>query len=358
MVTVMFELFYNAALNASNPEELSTKLYSLGLDFIDPTPPFLTLAGKLALKNKTHSVELARQLGANVNSIASGFALAGKHDMVELYRTEYGAEENYIALAYAFIANHKKVDEYLTMHNANIHFVLQGYAFANNHKKVNEYLANYHPKSGAYGLDDEDPEEKEKQHALRSVDYHYALISIAQGYALVGNVDKVEEYRVKGASVDNIARAFAAIGNHEMVEHYRVKHSANIHDICVGYQAMGRTIPSFYRAIITLKEHGDAGQIVIDSLLRLKQGQDQFWNPYWMNSGAKLKQIIDAVDLLPQDKSLSELLKDEKSDLYQALNTHRLSPITFLGQLGFYHSKSVQNVHEQLDKNQEIKATL
>lgn len=358
MVIVMFELFYNAALTANSAKELSDKIYSIGLDAIDTTPPFLTMAGKLASQNKTKSAELARQLGANVNSIASGFALAGNDDLVEQYRTEYKAEENFIALAYAFAGNHKKVDEYLTEHEVNIHFVLQGYAFANNHEKIDEYLANYKPDSASFYHVYEHLEDKKRYHEKRSERYRAMLTSIGEGCALAGNVDKADDYRAKGACVDNIAKAFAAIGKHEQVEHYRVQHNANIDDICLGYQAMGKPIPSFYRAIISLKEHGDAGKIVINSLIRLKQGQDQFWNPYWMNSGTKLKQITDAVDKLPQDKNLDEIIKDENSDLYKALNTHRLSPITFLGRFGFYNSKSIQIVNEELDKNLETQATL
>ncbi len=358
MVTVMFELFYNTALTASNADDLGRNLYLQTLDAIDPKPPFLTIAGKLASQNKTQSVELLRQLGANVNSIAAGFVLAGNDDMAEFYRTEYKAGSEHIALAYAFIGKHEKVDEYLTEHQVDIHTVLYGYCFANNHTKIAEYLRNFHPDSLAHGQYNGDLQEKDTQNALRMIQYHELLTTVGEGYALAGNAEKAEEYRSKGASVDRLAKSFAAIGAHEQVEQYRIQHGANIYDICTGYQAMGRNIPSFYRTIITLQEHGEAGQIVIKSLLRLKQGQDQYWNPYWMNSGVKLNQIADAVNKLPQDANLDDIIKDENSELYQALNMHRLSPITFLGQLGFYHSKSIQAVTEQLDKEQELRPTL
>ncbi|WP_298626891.1 hypothetical protein [uncultured Legionella sp.] len=355
----MFELFYNAALTAESPEQLSAKLYSISLDAIDPNPPFLSMAGKLASRNKTRSVEQARQLGANITPIAAGFVIAGNDELVDFYRTEYNAEVDYIALTYAFIGNHKKVDEYLTEHDANIHFVLQGYAFANNHEKVNEYLSNFHPESQAYShYQDDSDKVNETRHAIRSVYYQKLLTSIGEAYALAGNADKAEEFRAKGASVDSIAKAFAAIGKHEQVEYYRVKHGANIHDICLGYTALGQTIPSFYRAINSLEEHGDAGRIVIDSLLRLKQGQDQYWNPYWMNSDTKLNKIVDAVDKLPQDANLSDILRDKDSELNKAMSINRLSPLTFLGRLGFYQCKSIQVVNEQLDKQQETQATL
>ena len=350
MVILMFELFYNAALNAKSPEELSKQIFLIGLDAIDPTPPFLTVAAKLAAKNKTQAVELMRQSGANVHSIAIGFAIAGNDDLVNHYQNEYNADTHYIAYGYAFAGNYKKVDEYLTQYDASIHFVLQGFALANNHEKVNEYLANYRPDILQKNVVYESAEEKKSQLESRRALYQSLVTSIAESYALTGNLDKVEEFHAKGASIDNIARAFAFTGNHAKVEEYRTKYDANIFNIALGYKAMGRCTPPFYRALIAMNDQGEAGKIVIDSMLRLKKGQDQFWNPYWMNSGEKLKEIIHAIDTLPQDASLSDALKDENSTIYKALNMHRITPLTFLGRLGFYHTKSVQTAGEEITK--------
>ncbi|KTD31610.1 hypothetical protein Lmor_2486 [Legionella moravica] len=350
MVILMFELFYNTALNAKSPEELSNNLYLISLDAIDPNPPFLSVAGKLAAKNKTRAVEHMRQCGANVHSIAAGFAIAGNDQFVDYYLNEFNADKNHIAYGYAFVGNHKKVDEYLTLHNASIHFVLQGFALANNHKKVNEYLANYRPNLMQKNVVYESAEEKKTQLEQRRSFYQSLLTCIAESYALTGNLSKVEEYQSRGASTDDIARAFALAGNHAKVEEYRVQYGADVFNIALGYKVMGRNTPSFYRALLALNTHGEAGKIVIDAMMRLKQGQDQFWNPYWMNSGEKLKEIIDAVETLPQDTSLSDAIKDEHSRIYKALNMHRITPLTFLGRLGFYHTKSVQTAGEEITK--------
>lgn len=355
---MMFELFYNAALKATSPEELSTKLFSLSLDAIEPTPPFLTLAAKLAFQNKTKSVEVAYQLGANVDSIASGFAMAGNDAMVEQYRKEYSADKDYIGYGYAFVGNYAKVDEYLTEHNASINLILVGFALANNHEKVEEYLANYHPKVLVKDSDAKELDEKEKQQlAERQALYQTLINSIAEAYALTNNPDKVDEYLDKGANVDAIAKAYAFAGNHEKVEEYRVQHNADIYDIASGYKTKGTATPSFYRALNMLQGQGEAGKVIIDAIVRLKHGQDQFWNPYWMNSGAKLKLIIEAVESFPQSENMSDAIKDENSKLYKALNMHRLSPLTFLGRLGFYHTKSVQTANEELAKNESPQLT-
>ena len=85
---------------------------------------------------------------------------------------------------------------------------------------------------------------------------------------------------------------------------------------------------------------------MINMMSRLKEGQNNYWNPYWMNSGTKLKNIIAEFEALPPTEMLDEVLNNKESNLYKAVNQPRLSVLTFLGAFGINHSKSAQMVEE------------
>ncbi|KTD64957.1 hypothetical protein [Legionella shakespearei] len=317
---MMFELFYNAALKANDPKALQDNLVQLALNAREPTPPFFTLAGKLASQNKVQAAENLRIAGADPTSVATGFAFAGNHDMVLHYEQQYEAELGPIVFGYAMANNHEKVEEYRAY--VDINFIVQGYVFAGNHDKVKE----------CYKM------------------YQAHVDAIASAYAMAGYHDKAEEYRVEyGANVNEIARGYAFANNHKKVEEYRFNHDANIVIIANGYGFRGHNTPPFYQAVNLLKAQGKIGDPIIDSMLRLQKGQDQFWNPYWINSDVKLDAIVKAVLSLQETDNIEDLIKDENSELYKALNMQRLAPITFLGRLGFYHAKTLMNVSEAVD---------
>lgn len=318
---MMFELLYNAALKAQNPIGLRDNLVKLALNARESIPPFHTLAGKLASQNKVEAVEVFRQAGADPTPIATGFAFAGNDDMVAYYVTNFEAQIGPIAFGHALANHHEKVEEYRPY--VDINYIAQGYAMAGNHDKVKECYKMYQANVNA----------------------------IAEAYAMAGYHDKVEEYRVEyGANVDEIGRSYAFANNHKKVEEYRLNHNANVVIIADGYQFRGERTPPFYQAVTLLKEHGKTGDSIIESMLRLQKGQDQYWNPYWINSDIKLDAIVKAVLSLQEKDNIEELIKDENSSLYQALNMQRLSPITFLGRLGFYHAKTLMNVSEAASK--------
>lgn len=316
---MMFELFYNAALKGKNPEELRENLVQQALYIRETTPPFFTLAGKLASQNKVEAAENLRLLGADPTFIATGFAFAGNHDMVVHYEQNYEVGISPVAFGYAMANNHEKVEEYRPY--VDINFIAQGFVFAGNHDKVKEYYKMYQAHVDA----------------------------IASAYAMAGYDDKVEEYRVYGANVNEIARSYAFANNHKKVEEYRLNHDANIVIIANGYHFRGHSTPPFYQAVNLLKACGKTGDSIIDSMLRLQKGQDQFWNPYWINSDIKLDAIVKAVLSLQETGNIEDLIKDENSELYKALNMQRLAPITFLGRLGFYHAKTLMNVSEAVN---------
>ncbi|MCL9685173.1 hypothetical protein [Legionella maioricensis] len=106
------------------------------------------------------------------------------------------------------------------------------------------------------------------------------------------------------------------------------------------------TNQAYYRTIERLEDYGEIGNRMIDMMSRLKEGQENYWNPYWMNSGTKLKNIIAEFEALPPTVLLDEVLNDKESNLYKAVNQPRISALTFLGAFGINRTKSVQMVEE------------
>ena len=94
--------------------------------------------------------------------------------------------------------------------------------------------------------------------------------------------------------------------------------------------------------------HGPAGHAIIDAMSRLRTGQDRRWNPYWVNSGAKLEHIIYAIEGLKFTDRLEEQLNNPKSEIYVALNTHRSSIVNLFSWLGFSHARSLVYVKSLL----------
>ncbi|MCL9685186.1 ankyrin repeat domain-containing protein [Legionella maioricensis] len=110
----------------------------------------------------------------------------------------------------------------------------------------------------------------------------------------------------------------------------------------------------FERAVNIIKNHGTAGEAIITAMNRLRDGQKNHWNPYWMNSGAKLECIIDAIQSLQENDNLEQVLTDQNSTLYQALNIQRLIPITFWGRAGINQAKSLMIVNDEVNQGVEL----
>jgi len=108
------------------------------------------------------------------------------------------------------------------------------------------------------------------------------------------------------------------------------------------------TNKSYDQAILRLKDYGEVGNRIISIMSRLKEGQENSWNPYWMNSGVKLKGIISGLKALKPTDLLDEVLFDQESNLYKAVNMSRLSPFTFWGAFGVNQSKSLQLIEENV----------
>jgi hypothetical protein len=75
---------------------------------------------------------------------------------------------------------------------------------------------------------------------------------------------------------------------------------------------------------------GAVGVKLTLQIRRLESGVYSY-NPYWMNASKKLNAIICALPATLDEASLKALVRDPKSELYQALNMQRLPTIPILG---------------------------
>ncbi len=96
-----------------------------------------------------------------------------------------------------------------------------------------------------------------------------------------------------------------------------------------------------------LADCGALGAKIMQQIERLQLHQDSF-NPYWINSKQKVDAIINALEHLDfeEEGTLRDTVTNPKSELYNALNMQRLSPLTFLGIWGWNQAKSLQYVQE------------
>jgi hypothetical protein len=111
----MFDEVYRIAIESSNFEELKRELKDLYVDVFAIKDGILVTAGaQLAMEGRDDKAEWMRQLGANVDAIASGYARAGNDERVEAYRIKHGASVNDIAFGYAIAGNDERVEAYRT----------------------------------------------------------------------------------------------------------------------------------------------------------------------------------------------------------------------------------------------------
>ena len=97
-----------------------------------------------------------------------------------------------------------------------------------------------------------------------------------------------------------------------------------------------------------MNQCGRLGAAVLVQIERLQQVANSL-NPYWINSSMKLNAILNSIEALSEEineQDLNTHIQDSESAIYQALNIQRLSPITFLGRLGWDNAKSLQAVQE------------
>jgi len=186
---------------------------------------------------------------------------------------------------------------------------------------------------------------------------------VAEGYARAGREKELndllkKEYPKNNDIINGPLRGFIIAGNTDSIEALRVKYAVGAEKIAKLYVEVAREnliseqIPPFYKAILTLStcQFGFPSSVkvfpaLIESMERLYKGKQSRFNPYWMNSGAKLDKIIHAINGLGPDALLDDEMRNPESALYKAMNTQRITPITFFG---FNHARSVMKVEDAL----------
>jgi hypothetical protein len=208
----MYNYIYKIAREASSFEDLGRKLEGLDIDAPKEGNPYLTVATQLAIEGRVDRVDWLRRLGADINLLVQGHAIAGNHEQVEVCRKRHGAHVDSIARGYALAGNLEQVEVYRRDHKALVDAIANGHAVAGNHEQVKVYRSSY------------------------EADVH----TIAYGYALARNLELVEYYRLQHSiKPDWIAYSHAAAGNHKQVEVYLKQHGANVKAVADGYELAG-----------------------------------------------------------------------------------------------------------------------
>lgn len=75
-----------------------------------------------------------------------------------------------------------------------------------------------------------------------------------------------------------------------------------------------------------VKEYFKENPKIITVLKRLEKGSQSKYNPYWMNSSGKLKDIVGALkEIMDKKSDVDEALKDANSLLSKVINKQRIS---------------------------------
>lgn len=242
----MFDDIYKIVVEATDLNDLYphkiTSRYHGNIDTRKKNEPNITVAAQLAKEAEVDKVEWLRLLGANVNAIAYGYALAGNDKQVEIYRTEHQASFEDIAEAYAQAGNHDRVEEYREKYPGSEDAIARGYAKAGDDKRVEEYREKYQASVYFIAAGYAEAGNHERVEAyLKDYKDSNMVASIAYSYARAGYHEQAEAYREKyrTSAISDIARGYAFAGNDEQVEIYRTKYKASVNDIACGYAKSG-----------------------------------------------------------------------------------------------------------------------
>jgi len=263
--------------------------------------------------------------GANPIAIVEGYVLGFRVGMQKYHEEDdatYTETMRTIVRAFAMKGRlFNDEDRFFQKYGPNIYIdVAEGYARAGREKELNDLLKKEYPKNNDI------------------------INGSLRGLIIAGNMDSMEALRVK-----------YAVGAGQMAELYVTVASEGL--------ISEQQVPPFYRAIQTLQccrntietdsrcpaKHSLPA--LIESMERLYKGQQSRFNPYWMNSRAKLDKIIHAINALDFNVVvLDDEIRNPESALYKAMNIQRITPITFFG---FNHARSVMKVEDALKMPQQ-----
>lgn len=305
------------------------------------------IKGYIQAKNHLLVEEYRKKYNWDVSKIAYNYAFENDEG-TEKYRELHHVSVDVVAKAYAHAGNDSKVTEYRDKHQASVHEIAKGYARAQNFKKVREYQTQYCAiiERSDYGSLSWSLCENDREVLFKAIAYYKAVSE---------NSAQVDELRAQYVAVikniindantypENINNAMKAKEYQSLLE--------TVSQPPVPTKRV-ETIASLLQPALTkLKNAGTAGNTLIQVIIRLKDGSDNKWNPYWVNSGVKLQAILSAIMKMPYEVSLETQLEDKNSELYKAINWQRITSTKFLSFFGLTDkTKSLLEIEENNPK--------
>lgn len=202
MFDEMYEAFSKAA-SEDQIKEILKKFKNEGIDALnyhDTTFPFYSVVEKLAFDNKPKVVNYLLHLGANIDEAICGYVSAKNNEEFFNLSFRLNHEEfiRYLAMGYAKAGYFNSIDLlYIAENYMSMNFAIaEGYAIAGRDDKVNELLNKF----------------ESEAHKQEIID------SIAIGYARAGNHKKAQEFIERGANVISVYYNYAYGGHHALVD--------------------------------------------------------------------------------------------------------------------------------------------
>lgn len=235
----MFSQIYDIAKKAETLDELES-LKDVFLDVKENKFPFITPAEKLASEGYTKAAEFLRELGADVNYIARGYARSNI-EQAELYCRQYKVRKDIIVQGYVLGGHHDIVATYQKKYNLNPGMIAFYYASINDIERAENYLAIQPTKENYHSMAIGSAAANNIDHVAHcNAKYLLDVNEIVGGYIVAGNQDMVEKYRLEHkANVSNIALNYALIGDKEKVEFYKENYNANPNVFIQGFIFLG-----------------------------------------------------------------------------------------------------------------------
>jgi hypothetical protein len=258
----MYDLIYNAAVEAEDENDLKNRLETIGAYTFGARKTVkgfvFTPIGELAFQGKDKAANLLYKLGGSIDELVRGYILAGNDAKFQEYGLLYEAEITLggIARSFAELGKHERVkecidsycsDEKNTEENKKefLNMIAYGYSASGFHEEATFYY-------NTYKLD---------------------INLMALGCAIGGHHQRVEKYREEcEASPEFIVKGYVLGGYHERVEHYRITHNVSPKRIAKEYSEIGnRDKACEYDLKLFLKDYLDKRAQVLDNKGEIKQ---------------------------------------------------------------------------------------
>lgn len=308
--------------------------------------------------------ELLNKFSDTINTLLTGYAYANNQQQIARYRNMLNKDQRVKALAlgytsggHEFALSVEDAANPQIITNKAIGCIMRG-DLASVTNEIKQHLLTDHymiTLLAQLGYDELVTEHEliDEQAANCSILQSDRIEAIILGYLYANHWAKVEEYRNKYSMSPEVMdvlyqKAYERCGIKKPTAALPKPEQPSVQPIILNIGEVDDLILNKTKEkLLGLGKLPICNQL-IQSLDRLKQGQDNFWNPYWIGSREKLSKIIVALQPINTIENLIKSISDKQSQLYEALNTQRLLPITFLGHFGHNQAKTLINTQEQL----------